>query len=88
MTKRCSLCGLEKPLADFQKMKSGKHGVHSRCRECCVNRWFDPFAAAPCDDCSFSRRCSDLRLQCKVFQLYCERGSWHKNMERLPSIPV
>jgi hypothetical protein len=30
----------------------------------------------------------DLRLQCKVFQIYCERGSWHKNMERLPSSPV
>ena len=32
--KRCSACGVEKPLSDFQKDATKRLGVRSRCREC------------------------------------------------------
>lgn len=32
--KRCSRCGLEKPLADFHLQPSGKYGRHSYCKPC------------------------------------------------------
>jgi hypothetical protein len=32
--KTCSGCGENKPLEDFYKKKSGKHGVGSKCKAC------------------------------------------------------
>ena len=33
-TKTCSTCGEEKPLTEFYKMKRGKYGVQSKCKQC------------------------------------------------------
>ena len=32
--KRCSKCGIEKPLTEFSKAKNGKNGLQSSCKEC------------------------------------------------------
>lgn len=34
IAKRCSKCGVEKPLADFRKRKASKDGLTATCREC------------------------------------------------------
>lgn len=34
MSKICSLCKQDKPLNEFHKKASGKHGVRSQCKEC------------------------------------------------------
>lgn len=34
VTKVCSMCETEKPLSDFHKQPTGKHGRHSYCAEC------------------------------------------------------
>lgn len=36
--KRCTRCGVEKPLADFGKKHDGKDGLNSRCRPCANER--------------------------------------------------
>jgi Recombination endonuclease VII len=33
-TKRCTLCGVEKPLGAYGKQKGGRYGLHPRCKEC------------------------------------------------------
>lgn len=34
ITKICTKCGVEKPLSEYNKRKSGKHGVEAQCRDC------------------------------------------------------
>jgi len=34
--KTCTKCNVEKPISEFYQHKSGKHGVASRCKKCCV----------------------------------------------------
>lgn len=34
MTKQCTACHLEKPVAEFRREKKGKYGVESRCLPC------------------------------------------------------
>lgn len=34
VTKCCTVCGKEKPLAAFRKRKAGKHGREARCKKC------------------------------------------------------
>jgi hypothetical protein len=31
----CAKCAVTKPLEDFHRQRSGKHGRHSWCKECC-----------------------------------------------------
>ena len=33
-TKRCSKCGVEKPLSEFHRDKTHKDGYHNQCKEC------------------------------------------------------
>lgn len=33
-TKRCTRCGIEKPLAAFHRKPGGRHGRHAHCRDC------------------------------------------------------
>ena len=35
MTKTCSKCGEDKPLDQFHKLQTGKHGVRGACKTCC-----------------------------------------------------
>lgn len=34
VTKRCTLCGVEKPLSAYGKQKGGRYGLHPRCKAC------------------------------------------------------
>lgn len=41
-SKRCSVCGVEKPLEAFSRQKLGKHGRRANCKECAAaynDRW-------------------------------------------------
>jgi Autographiviridae endonuclease VII len=33
-TKRCTLCGVDKPLSAYGKQKGGRFGLHPRCKRC------------------------------------------------------
>lgn len=37
-TKICSKCGVEKPISEFEKASTGKHGVRGDCKECVKER--------------------------------------------------
>ena len=34
ITKRCTLCGVDKPLSAYGKQKGGRFGLHPRCKSC------------------------------------------------------